>query len=483
MNNIPYVDNDKKAKLAKPFILGPHLALLLDSIAAQGGKGILVGGCVRDHLLGHRAKDIDIEVYGLDNDALEKILHARFSVVAVGKTFGIYKVTVTIEDERESFDVALPRRENKEGFGHKGFVITTDPFLSFSDASSRRDFTINAMGIDPVTNEIYDPHGGRNDLDHHVLRHVSDAFKEDPLRVLRAAQFCARFQLTLAKDTILLCQSLVDELRTLSRERIFEEMKKLLLASKPSRGLEVLRETFALRLFPELEALIDCKQDQEWHPEGDVWVHSLMVADQAASITRMNSLDEEATLIVMAGALCHDLGKPKTTILKDGRIKSPAHEQEGEEPTRLFLDKIGFPKKFHDQVVALVKEHLKPHQLYSKRDEVSDGAIRRLASRVHVPHLLLVSQADFLGRTTADAVAGHDPSAPWLKQKIENLLGTDLTPKPILLGRHLIALGEKPGTGFSDILRAAFEAQMDGEFVDEESGVEWLKRHLKERLA
>lgn len=477
---LPTIDISHKSKLAKPFEVSPHLQLLQKTISSAKGKGIVVGGSVRDHLLGHPAKDIDIEVYGIEADLLEQILHANFSVVAVGKTFGIFKVTVTVGAEKQHFDVALPRSENKLGRGHKGFIVNTDPFMAFKDAASRRDFTINAMGIDPDTNELLDAHGGAQDLKDYRLKHVSEAFKEDPLRVLRAAQFCARFDLTLDDSTIALCRSLRDELRTLSQERIYEEMKKLLLAKKPSIGLEVIRQTEALILFPQLSALISCEQDAEWHPEGDVWIHSLMVADQAANLIRQTGQSEEDKLVVMAGALCHDLGKPKTTIPKDGRIKSPGHEQAGEEPTRAFLTAMGFPKKLHDQVVALVKEHLKPHQLYSKREEVSDGAIRRLSSRVSIDHLLLVSQADFLGRTTSDAIAGHDPSAPWLRQKVIDLLGPDLTPRPILQGRHLMALGEKPGVHFSQILREAFEAQMDGEFADEASAVIWLKNRLQD---
>ena len=473
------IDTKQRFKLAELFPKSPQLDLLLTTIAKASGKGVLVGGCVRDHLLGHVAKDIDVEVYGLQSKTLEHVLTKNFSVIAVGKTFGIFKVSVVVNGEKQSFDVALPRSENKSGSGHRGFVVSTDPYMPFAAASSRRDFTINAMGIDPETNELLDPHGGAKDLAEHRLKHVSDAFQEDPLRVLRAAQFCARFDLTLDEKTGELCRTLKNELLTLSRERIYEEMKKLLLAKMPSIGLAVLRQTDALILFPELQALIGCPQDEEWHPEGDVWIHSLMVADQAAQIVARSELLEEDKLIVMAGALCHDFGKPATTMVKDGRIKSPGHEQAGEEPTRQFLANMGFPKKLHEDVVELVREHLKPHQLYSKREEVSDGAIRRLSARVNIERLLMVAKADFLGRTTEDALLGNDPSEEWLRQKIKDLLGPDLRPRPIILGRHLIALGQQPGLHFATVLHDAFQAQMDGEFSDEESGLVWLKNRLQ----
>lgn len=468
----------KRVKLKHPFIMTEALRRLLQKIDEAGGQGLLVGGCVRDHLLGHMAKDIDIEVYGLKRPQLESLLEEEFSVVAVGKSFGIFKVGVKIGDNTQHFDVAMPRRENKQGFGHKGFLVVTDPDMPFEEASLRRDFTINAMGIDVKTQELLDPHDGAKDLNEHRLRHVSLAFKEDPLRVLRAAQFCARFLLAIDGHTLDLCRELRDELKTLSKERIFEEMKKLLLAKKPSLGLEVLRETEALVLFPELAALIGCEQDPLWHPEGDVWIHSLMVTDQAAAIVREARIDEEERLIVITGALCHDLGKPMTTFFKDGRVKSPGHEQAGVVPTERFLDSIGFPKKLYHLVTALVKDHLKPYQLYRNRDEVTDGAIRRLSSRVDIDQLLMVSKADFLGRTTEEALLGHDPSGPWLKDKVLKLLGGDRAPKAILKGRHLIQCGQSPGPHFQEILREAFEAQLDGAFSDEESAIAWLRNRL-----
>ena len=469
---------NQRSPLTKPFVKTAQLSALLDKIADAGGLGILVGGSVRDHLLGLHPKDLDIEVYGLSLAKLESLLEKHFQVVAVGKAFGIFKVIVNHEGQKQSFDVALPRRENKQGQGHKGFIVETDEAMSFEEASKRRDFTVNAMGIDVTREELLDAHGGKSDLEHSILRHVSLAFAEDPLRVLRAAQFCARFGFSLEQSTVLLCQELKDELKTLSKERIFEEMKKLLFSKKPSRGMSVLRETKALILFPELEALIDCQQDPLWHPEGDVWIHTLMVIDEAARICEENDLSYEDKLIVMTGALCHDLGKPATTILKDDRIKSPGHDEAGVAITESLLSRMAFPPKLTDDITSLVREHLKPYQLYNKRDNVSDGAIRRLAHRVNIERLLLVSQADFFGRTTEEAKSGIDPSASWLKDRVSALLGADMAPKPLLLGRHLIDLGYKPGPDFSRILNLAFEAQLDGAFQTQEEALLWLKEHF-----
>jgi tRNA nucleotidyltransferase (CCA-adding enzyme) len=466
--------------LKKPYVPGAELKVLMDCLNAEGARVIVVGGSVRDHLMGKVAPDTDIEVYGLSLELLEKVLRKNFYVQAVGKSFGIFKVVIGSDGNKKTFDLAMPRTENKEGIGHKGFIVNPDPRLDFVSASKRRDFSINAMGIDVQDQLLLDPHGGEEDLKKKRLRHVSAAFVEDPLRVLRAAQFAARLEFDLDEETILLCKSLKHELLTLSSERIYEEMKKLFRAEKPSLGLTVLRETEALVLFPELEALIDCPQEKEWHPEGDVWIHSLMVLDQAARLVKNSELSESEKLTVLVAALCHDLGKPITTIVKDGRIKSPGHEQAGIEPCKSLLARMAFPKKWQETIVSLVAEHLKPFQLYAKRSEVSDAALRRLASRVDVKLLLYVSQADFLGRTTKDALEGHDPSAQWLKDRLKEVLGGEERLKALLLGRHLLALGEKPGPTFSRILHAAFEAQLDGHFANEEQGILWLKKYLKD---
>lgn len=477
MNMLPLTEPFERKPLPLPLQAPSPLLALLSVLEAKGGRGILVGGCVRDHLLGLKPKDFDIEVYGLELHKVQSALEEQFTVLAVGKAFGIFKVIVDFEGKNHVFDVALPRHENKEGFGHKGFVITTDPFMHFKDAASRRDFTVNAMGIDVGNQELLDAHNGLYHLQHKILKHVSPAFAEDPLRVLRAAQFAARFGFTLDQETVSLCKKLKNELLTLSRERIYEEMKKLLLAMKPSQGFTVLRDTDGLILFPELEAMIGCLQDPEWHPEGDVWTHTLMVIDQAAKLIRINDLSEEEQLLVMTGALCHDVGKPPTTKIIDGRIRSLAHDEAGVPLTDTLLSRMAYPPRLIPEVQALVREHLKPYQLYRSRDVVSDGALRRLALRVPIERLLLVSQADFFGRTTPDALGGVDPSASWLKTEITRVLGTDTAPKALILGRHLIALGYKPGPQFAEILSLAFEAQLDGTFLTLEEGLIWLKDH------
>ena len=459
--------------VARPFAVDADLAALVARIRGAGGRPVAVGGAVRDHLLGGSAKDVDVEVYGLPLADLEKCL-AGFDVHAVGRSFGVLKVKVG----EQTFDVSLPRRESKTGSGHKGFVVESDPRMDPKDAAARRDFTVNAIGIDLVTLALVDPWCGADDLAAGVLRHVSPAFDEDPLRVLRAAQFAARFSFDVADETVARCRSLQGELKTLPVERVWGEFEKLVLRGVwPSLGLRVLQATGAVDvLFPELQALIGCPQEPEWHPEGDVWIHTLMVVDEAARVCREDAVDDSERLRVVLGALCHDLGKPATTEVIDGRTRSRDHEAQGEAPTRSFLARIGAAHDLVDDVVALVRDHLKPFQLF--RDKASDGAIRRLARRVPIPRLVRVSHADHLGRTTADALAREDDAGAWLLAHAARLRVDTAKPERILQGRHLIERGLTPGKSFGPVLEEAFEAQLDGAFDDEPGALAWLAQRL-----
>jgi tRNA nucleotidyltransferase (CCA-adding enzyme) len=463
--------------LARPFPVEGPLRALVDVIAAAGGRPVAVGGAVRDHLLGLPEKDIDVEVYGLALEDLEKALQ-RFEVHAVGRAFGVLKVGVMDGERKETFDVALPRRESKSGRGHKGFVVESDPNMAPAEAAARRDFTVNAIGVDLKSGALVDPHGGVGDLRAGVLRHVSPAFDEDPLRVLRAAQLAARFSFALADETVARCRSLQGELATLPVERVWGEMEKLALKGVwPSLGLHVLKNTGAMdALFPELVALVGCPQEPEWHPEGDVWTHTLLVVDEAARIARDENLDVDERLRLVLGAICHDLGKPPTTELIDGRTRSRDHESQGEAPTRSFLTRIGAPHALIDDVVALVRDHLKPFQLY--RDHAGDAAVRRLALKVPLPRLVRVARADHFGRTTDDALRREDPAGEWLLAAAARLDVDNRPPEPLLLGRHLIARGMKPGKQMGVVLKEAFEAQLEGAFADEAGALRWLDDKL-----
>lgn len=448
----------------------PALRAASDALARDvreaGGRALLVGGSVRDALLGHELEDLDFEVYGLDPGRLTSVLEQNFRLDLVGRSFGVIKL------KGLDIDVALPRRESKRGLGHRGFEVHSDPGMPFEEAATRRDFTINAMGWDPLTSEVLDPHDGRTDLANRTLRHVSEKFAEDPLRVLRGMQFAARFELTPAEETVRLCRGIDPE--DLPAERLLEEWRKLLIRGRrPSLGLAFLRDTGWLRHYPELQAAVHCPQDLQWHPEGDVWTHTLHVLDAFAGERKGD--DDEDFLIGLA-CLCHDLGKPLTTVFRDGHWRSPGHEHIGEGPTRTFLARLTDSRRLIEQVVPLVREHMNPYALW--RHDASQAAVRRLARRVgRIDRLVRVCRADHQGRPPLPF--DGFPAGRWLLDRAAEMHLEDQAPEPLVLGRHLIALGEEPGAHFGPILDAAFEAQLDGAFDDEAAGVAWLEEYLQ----
>ena len=427
--------------------------LIAERVRAAGGRALFVGGWVRDRLLGRDAKDIDLEVYGIDSAQLRELLERLAKVNTVGESFTVYKVG--------TIDVTLPRIESKHGRGHRGFIVTGDPNLPLVEAARRRDFTINAIAWDPAREEYLDPFDGRADLENRVLRVVDrTTFGDDSLRVLRALQFAARFTLTLDEPTRQICQATT--LDDLPAERIWGELEKLLLqADRPSHGFQLALELGVIgQLFPELKALVGCEQEPEWHPEGDVWLHTLLVIDQAR--TRIDDLDRPQQVALMLGALCHDFGKPATTAFIDGRIRSRNHEEAGIEPTKAFLDRLNVHTllgyDIRGQVVGLVAHHLKPGMWHQSVSPVGDGAFRRLAKKVDLELLARLAKSDCLGRT-----GQFDCSAmSWFLERT-NALGVEHgAPAPLLLGRHLLQMGLKPGPEIGRVLRMVYEQQLDG---------------------
>lgn len=428
---------------------------------------MLVGGCVRDELMGVEPKDWDLEVYGVTSEKLRAILDTFGDVNVVGEAFTVYKLG-------NDLDVSLPRRERKVGKGHRGFVIEGDPSMSFEEACRRRDFTVNAILQDPLTGEIVDPFDGRSDIERKVLRHVSaDTFAEDSLRVLRAAQFAARLVFDIAPETVEICRTI--DVTDLPKERIWGELEKLLLqAERPSIGIRRLYELGVVdQIFPELESLVGVKQEPEWHPEGDVDVHTMMVVDEARKL--IDDLPYERKVAVMLGALAHDFGKPPTTQFFDGRWRSHSHDEAGVEPTIAFLDRLGIYTlngfDVRDQIVQLVRYHLKPGEFYKNesKNPVGDGAFRRLARKVEPDLLYRVAKADSLGRNPdwlpPEKRFGSE-LMEWFIKKVRELDIEKKAPDPILMGRHLIELGLKPGPEFKRILDAVYELQLDGKVTD-----------------
>ena len=441
----------------------PIASGIADAVRRRGGRALVVGGWVRDRLLGIGASEVDMEVFGIPAGDLPRVLEPFGKVEPIGRSFPVYKIG--------TIDIGLPRRESKSGPGHKGFAVEGDPSMSIEDAARRRDFTVNAISWDPLSGAYHDPFNGRADIERKILRAVDPAtFGDDSLRVLRAVQFAARFEMTVDDATMTLCRGI--RLDDLPPERIWGEVEKLLRrARRPSIGFALALELGVVdQLFPELRALVGCVQEPEWHPEGDVWVHTLQVIDQAR--TRIDDLDRADQLTVMLGAVTHDLGKPATTAFVDGRIRSMNHEEEGVAPASAFLDRLNIHsidgKDVRGQVLGLVAHHLKPGMLYKVREQLTDGAFRRLSQKANLELLARVAKSDCLGR----APGQFDCTAmDWFLERAREL-GVDRSPpKPLLLGRHLLALGMQPGPDMGALLKEVYEKQLDGEIKTTEEGI------------
>lgn len=455
----------------------PEHVYKLMNILDLRGQSYIVGGAVRDHILGIAPKDFDIEVYNIPAWKLVYFITNFYLVKKidrVGKSFGVFKVYFH-DESLEPVDISLPRKEKKIGNSHKDFEVESDPFMDPREAASRRDFTINSMMMSKE-GKVYDPLnlGIEDLLDLKVLRHSSLAFIEDPLRVLRAMQFAARFDMTLAHETAVLCQSIKDEYVHLPLERIWIEWEKWALKSiAPKKGLEALRDSGWLDWYEDIKNLVGCLQNALWHPEGDVFEHTGYVCEEGAKIAVRENLNNENKLVLMFSALCHDMGKPSTmTLNEDGYIVNPGHAQAGVENTEHFLTSIGAPLWLIERVKPLVACHM---------DRVGATAsprfLRRLAQRLYpstIADWARLVESDMNGRPPKEKEI--DP----LKEFLDLASQLDVMnnkPQMIVMGRHLLENGlYQPGPEMGIALRAAYEAQIEGAFEDLEGGLQWIKK-------
>jgi tRNA nucleotidyltransferase (CCA-adding enzyme) len=442
-----------------------------EAVRSAGGRAVLVGGWVRDQLRGLESKDFDIEVYGLDSGRLRSVLESIATVNTVGEHFAVYKLvfqrrgqrpandvdsTAAEEnEERVEIDVSIPRRESKSGHGHRGFVIEGDPTMSFTEAARRRDFTINAVMYDPLTDETIDPYGGEADLKRRVLRAVAaDTFVEDSLRVLRAVQLAARFEMIVEPATAELCRSI--DLSDLPSERIWGEVEKLLvLAERPSIGLETALELGVFdKLFPAFSALAGSEPTEEFHRLTDAFTHTKRSLDLAVTLVR--DLSRPERIAVMLATLCHEPGQAVTA-----EQSGADSVEKGVELARSVMKVLGLHTlagyDVRSQTLSLVREKQQPTQFYQLRDKISDGDFRRLSQRVNLDLLYRVAKACSL------AQGGEPPIAEdWFIERASKLGIRHGPPEPLLMGRHLIEAGYEPGPEMGRRLRAVYELQLDG---------------------
>ena len=443
-------------------------------------RAFLVGGCVRDALLGRTpGPDFDVEVFGVSYEDLAAALAPRGKIDLVGRSFGVVKLNT---GGPHTYDFTIPRLDSKIAPGHKGFDVQFDPSITPQQAAARRDFTINSLMYDPREGRVLDFFGGQGDLERRILRHTSGAFGEDPLRVLRGMQFAARFGLSPAPETVALSRGIKNACAQLPVERVREEWFKWARDSAlPSAGLKFLRAAEWIDHFPELAATIGVPQEPEWHPEGDVFVHTCHCCDAMARLPQWQGADSETRIVLMLAILTHDFGKATTTheALRDGvmRIVSPGHEETGEPLARAFLEHIGAPVAIQDRVAPLVRNHLVHFQ------SVTDRSIRRLAKRLepeNIERLCLVITADSNGRPPRPV--SEPENVKMLLTRAHELQVRHQPAPPILMGRHLIESGMKPGPDFGSILAAAYEAQLEGAVTDLPQALQWLRAHLGSHL-
>ena len=464
------------------FIMAHTIA---EAVARLGGRTFFVGGYVRDRIMAeetarqtgaeaaagseldgtteykHMDKesgiDIDIEIHGILPEQLEQILDDLGGRTEMGKSFGIYGLKGC------SLDIAMPRKETATGRGHRDFQVYVDPFLGPAKAARRRDFTVNAMMEDVLTGEVVDPYGGQQDLESGILRHVdSSSFIEDPLRVLRGAQFAARFDFTVATETVELCRTM--DLTALPSERVFGELEKALLkAARPSVFFQVLREMDQLSdWFPELSALMGVEQSPVHHPEGDVWNHTMMVLDQAAKLRdgakyAGSALSSSSALGFMLAALCHDLGKAVTTAAgEDGRIHALGHETKGIEIAEGFMGRITGNRKLTAYVKNMIWLHMKPNMLAGAMSK--EKSTNKMFDQSQDPEgLLLLARADNLGRT--DAVI-NEAYETFLYDRLCRY--REIMDRPFVKGEDLVKEGMKPGPAFKECLAYAHKLRLAG---------------------
>lgn len=435
---------------------------IAEQTALQGGSVYYVGGLVRDRLLGKENKDVDIEVHGVTPEILESILDSLGKRTEMGVSFGVYGL------KHYELDIAMPRKEEVTGRGHRDFAVFVDPFLGTKKAAMRRDFTFNALMEDVLTGEVVDHFGGQEDLRRGIVRHVhAAAFVEDPLRVLRAAQFAARFGFSVAEETMALCRTM--DLTALASERICGELEKALLkAPRPSVFFEVLRAMGQLKhWFPELEALIGVPQDPRHHPEGDVWNHTMLVLDEAAKLREQ----AREPVAFMLAALCHDLGKKEAIQFENGRIHALGHEDTGVPLAKSLLTRLTKEKKLRSYVLSMVQLHMRPN-IMAAQNSGQKKFCKLFDESVCPEDLLLLAKADALGRSIAQ---DYGPTEDYLKEKLANF--REIMSRPFVQGLDLIEAGFAPGKDFSQVLALAHKMRLAG--VPKEEALRQCVAHLR----
>lgn len=469
-SEIPPPTNSSKSTIP----VGGFLMKVLTEIKNVGGNPFFVGGCVRDKILNIPYKDVDVEVFDIDYERLANLLAKFGKVSIVGESFG----TIKLITEEQIFDFTLPRKDNKYEPGHKGFYTEINPKMSIREASKRRDFTINAI-LESIDGQIIDNWNGVVDIRNGVLSYVDpESFQEDPLRVLRGFQLCGRFRLTSTYNTQALCRVMLKESHTLCIERVWMEWFKWAEKSQyPSYGLDFLAGTRWLYLYPELAKMVGVPQDPGYHPEGQthpmgsLWVHTKHATDAAAMICDRNGIGGEDKVVIVLAALCHDMGKPETTIKINGNWRSPQHDKIGVVIAEKFLYRIGCLDRIIQRVLPLVSEHM----ICYGSTVMTEKLVRKLSyklGKASIRELLMLIEADHSARPPLIGglpLKAEDLMAISKELKLENSKSVCF-----ITGKDLISRGHKPGPLFKRVLERCLNAQLEGIFYDRQTALTYL---------
>lgn len=415
---------------------------IAELVKKKGGKTYYVGGYVRDLFLGKESKDIDIEVYGITIETLKEILNEVGKPLEYGKEFGIFSL------EGTCIDIALPRKEIKVSDGHRGFEIEVDPFIDEKEAARRRDFTINSMMLDVLTNELIDSYNGKKDLENRIIRHVDEnSFVEDPLRVYRAAQFASRFKFEIDEKTIELCKSI--DVTSLTKERVLEELKKALLESnKPSIFFDVLKQMNKLDYwFEEVKMTIGYEQNPRKHPEGDVYNHTMMMLDEATLFR--NNVSNPFNFMILC--LVHDFGKLRTKVIVEDGIHFFGHENSLDDAKNL-IERLVSSNETKEYVYEMIPKHMKGHDIFKRRlDEYESN---KWFDGVKHPK-------DLVYLATADKSNHRDPNRLTFLLNRYNIYN-EIISMPHVTGQDLIDAGITQSERFKEYLDFAHDLTLKG---------------------
>ena len=435
----------------EPGLTGQAIAARLKE---RGHTAYFAGGCVRDFLMRQRAVDIDIATTARPEE-IEKLFS---KTIPVGRQFGV----MVVVEQGTAFEVATFRREGGYYDGrHPAEVSFTVP----EEDARRRDFTVNGLFYDPFEKKILDYVGGQADIQKRVIRAIGDPyerFEEDKLRLLRAVRFASSLGFEIEAKTWKAVREKAVKIAEVSPERIREELVKILTRPNPARGFKLLSESGLMkRVLPEVEAMKGCEQPPEYHPEGDVFVHTGLLLEK---------MGEPSPLLALS-AVFHDVGKPVTFSLKEGRIKFYEHAPIGADMTRKIMKRL----RFSNDEIEAVSECVANHMKFADVQKMRSGKLKQFVSRPTFPVELELHKID------CQASHGKLDNYQFLQKKIVEYAAEDLKPKPLINGNDLIAMGMTPGPGMKPLLEEIYTLQLEGQFKDREECLAWIRKRLQSK--